>query len=68
YTLVVGVKGPPATGLVSEGYNKTTDVELTVLSADSDKYCMKADHASLGATDDWFLSSDVGAPSKTACT
>jgi type IV pilus assembly protein PilA len=55
-----------APSLDAEGYNPTGDVTLTVVSSSADRYCMKADHASLTA--DWYYDSDIGTPKDVACT
>lgn len=52
--------------LVTEGFNESTNVSLTIVSADADDYCMSAVHSSGGST--YYMDDDVGEPSTTACT
>jgi type IV pilus assembly protein PilA len=65
YTSTVGVGG-----LKDEGYNQTADVTLTVPTAETDEFCMNADHSSLGATGsvDFHFDSNDGTPKTGACT
>lgn len=52
--------------LVTEGFNESTNVNFTVVSADVDDYCLSAVHTSGGST--FYFDDDVGEPSTTACT
>ncbi len=52
--------------LEDQGFNPSADVTLSIVSADSNGYCMSAVHNSGGDT--YYLDSDTGEPSTTACT
>jgi type IV pilus assembly protein PilA len=52
--------------LTTEGFNSSTNVTLSLISASTTAYCMSAVHNSGGAT--YYLTNTGGAPSKTACT
>ena len=52
--------------LETEGLNLSEDVTLVVVSATTTAYCMSAEHDSGGAV--FYLSSETGSPSETACT
>ena len=54
------------TDLANNGFNTTTGVTLTVVSATGTAYCLKAVHSPV--TVDYFYNSTVGNPSTTACT
>lgn len=64
--LIAGVVGPPATGLFAEGYNATSTVTVTVISATGTAYCIKGVHTSLTAP--YYISSASGKPSTAVCT
>lgn len=55
--------------LTSEGFNPTSGVAVTIVTAntDSDEYCLQADHTQ-AAVDLYYYDSDVGEPTTTACT
>jgi type IV pilus assembly protein PilA len=56
-----------AGNLTTEGFNASSNVTLTVISANSTGYCMSAVHTSGGAT--YYLTNIGGAPQKTTpCT
>ena len=54
--------------LTDNGFNETSDVTLTVVSAntDDDEYCLQAVHDPV--TETWRYDSDKGEPSTDACT
>lgn len=51
--------------LESEGFNSSSDVTLTINSADTDGYCMQASHDN--SSDDFMLDSDDGEVSDGTC-
>ncbi len=55
------------TYLDTYGYNGTTDVTLAVISADAEGFCLRASHALITATPQYY-DSEVGNPSTTVCT
>jgi type IV pilus assembly protein PilA len=52
--------------LISNGFNDTDGVTLTVVGTTGTSYCLLAVHNP--ATVNWYYSSAVGNPSTTACT
>ena len=53
--------------LNNEGFNNSANVTVSVVSASTTAYCMKAVHSS-NPTKFWYISSATGSPSTTACT
>jgi type IV pilus assembly protein PilA len=51
--------------LEDEGFNPSSNVDLTLTSGDTAGYCMSAVHQSGGDT--WYLSSDGGEANTTGC-
>ena len=54
--------------LTTNGLKVAPDVVVSVVSASSTAYCIKADHNDLPVASDVYFSSNVGAPSTTACS
>jgi type IV pilus assembly protein PilA len=54
--------------LEAQGFRTADDVDFEVISASTEGYCMRAIHNSAPTGEDWYFSSDVGAPSEDACT
>jgi type IV pilus assembly protein PilA len=56
--------------LEAQGFRTAGEVDFNVISADASSYCMSAVHDSAAAAGlpTWYFSSEVGAPSETACT
>jgi type IV pilus assembly protein PilA len=54
--------------LQTEGFNLSDNMTVTVIDADSDFYCMSAQHdAQTGTEGTFYISSDSGSPTETAC-
>jgi type IV pilus assembly protein PilA len=52
----------------SEGLKFAQDVSLTINATAGTSYCIKATHANLASTDNYYYSSDNGAPTTTKPT
>lgn len=52
----------------SEGLKYAVDVTLTINATGGTSYCIKATHKNLASNDNYYYSSDVGAPTTSSVT
>ena len=58
--------GTGVAALAAQGYNAGSQVTLEILRADTQAYCMKANHVS-DPNKIWYLDSSIGEPTTNSC-